>query len=388
MNKRIAVRDLKEKKGSEIRGTYFLSRVSIKKTQAGKEYIDLDLEDKTGTINGKIWNINDKNRHIKEQGFVYVKGVVDEYRGSAQLKLEDIEEIDSSEIDIRDFQRHYEGDLSEVWQRIVELVNKCEKNHYCELLSYFFDDGEFKEDFMSASAAVFFHHAYKGGLAVHTATVAEWCDRAASVYGDFINREALITSAILHDIGKIWEIDAGVGAFRMSTEGKLLGHVAISFSKIDEAIKSLELFPKTEGELILHCVLSHHGLLEWGSPVEPACPEAVILHQMDNLDAKIIGMKEMMESEQEKNGDWTSPGKNFKSGIFMGKKKDIKEEEGSPEKSASKKSRKSKIAGKKREIKEKEGNHREPAPNKNGKSEDFANPEGTHSVDKEEGLLF
>jgi 3'-5' exoribonuclease len=180
-------------------------------------------------------------------------------------------------------------------------IESVHDQDYSSLLQITFGDPEFMERFSTAPAAKQFHHAYLGGLLEHTVTVADLCEHIAQQYGR-INRDLLITAALLHDIGKVEELSYD-RTIDYSDAGRFLGHVILGVTFVTEQVRRLGGFPEHKLQLLLHCIVSHHGELEWGSPKRPKTLEALIIHHVDNLDAKVKGFLEIVEGSRDAN--WT-----------------------------------------------------------------------------------
>jgi 3'-5' exoribonuclease len=180
-------------------------------------------------------------------------------------------------------------------------IDSVRDRDYSALLEVVFGDAEFFEVFATAPAAKLYHHAYLGGLMEHTVAVAEMCDFVGQQYGR-IDRDLLLTAALLHDVGKTQEL-AFETAIDFTDAGRFLGHVIQGVTFVSDRVRSLPTFPEAKLQQLLHCIVSHHGELEWGSPKRPKTIEALILHHVDNLDAKVKGFLEIVEGTRD--APWT-----------------------------------------------------------------------------------
>ena len=274
------------KVGSNADTIFVVSKKQIRKKKNNEDYCIVTFQDKEGSIEGVIWTEVFRNSDDFSEGdFVLVKGDVRQYRSSMQLVINSISKIENKEdIEYSDFIRATKKNIDDMFSEIESYINSIKNSYLKELLDLYFKDKKFIEDFKNATAAVRYHHAYRGGLLEHTLAVTKICNMLTGIY-DNLNRDLLISGAILHDIGKIREYKTGV-IIKVSDEGKLLGHITIGYGWILEEIKKIDGFPRDLSERLLHIILSHHGRKEWGSPVEPQFPEAEILHYLDMMDSR------------------------------------------------------------------------------------------------------
>lgn len=273
----------------KIISQFLVIEKSIKRTKNNKPYLDLVLQDKTGQIIGRMFNKNVNNVFDKiEEGKVYnIVGKVQEFPVNSKkynIILERI--ILAKTYDEEEFIRQIENQDSHI-NYLINTISEIENKELKLVLATMFDNEEFFEKFITAPAAKRHHHNYKGGLLVHTNEVIEICKTIATIYED-IDSDLLITGAILHDIGKTETYDYRTEKIEMTDEGSMIEHIFIGGHLVKECMCSLNISEKTQTDL-LHLILSHHGDVElgWGSSVSPKTPEAIALHQADDMSAKI-----------------------------------------------------------------------------------------------------
>lgn len=291
---RIPVCDLRP--GTTVQGTYLLSAKEARNTKAGKPFYKLKLSDRTGTVDCAVWDIGTMDSGLKAGDLVEVLGRVTEYQGKAQLEASSVLPARAGEADARDFLPATYRDVDELKGFLKFHIDSVQDRDYSALLGAFFEDPEFYEAFVTAPAAKVYHHAYLGGLMEHTVAVVDLCDFVGQQYGR-IDRDLLVTAALLHDAGKTKEL-AYETAIDFTDAGRFLGHVIQGVTLVSDKAKGLPGFPESKLQQLLHCVVSHHGELEWGSPKRPKTIEALILHHVDNLDAKVKGFLEIVEGSR------------------------------------------------------------------------------------------
>ncbi|PKP54887.1 hypothetical protein CVT91_17700, partial [Candidatus Atribacteria bacterium HGW-Atribacteria-1] len=243
---------------------------------------------KTGEIEAINWDVsNDQVEKLSKIEFARVQGYITKKKsdGTLQATISSLTKTTPLDLDYSDYLPQSKENLDELMQKIFSKINSIESYHLKNLLKSFFDDPEFAEKFKRAPAATKVHQPYIGGLAEHTVNVVTICESIGNIYKE-INRDFLITMAILHDIGKIREY-AYDKAIEHTDEGKLLGHIAISLEMIDQKVRSMDNFPKDLELMVKHTLLSHHGHFEFGSPRLPSILAAIALYYADEMDAKV-----------------------------------------------------------------------------------------------------
>jgi 3'-5' exoribonuclease len=296
LSPRLFISDLKA--GSAVSGQFFLRAVSKRRTKAGQPYLTLELSDKSGIIDARCWDAEtEAARTLREGVFVQVEGSVENYRGRLQIRLAGISLVDAEEIDMQDYLPASYRDRDEMAGYLQYFLSEIYDPDLLQLLESFFGDAVFLERFCLAPGDLRTHHAYLGGLIEHTISVATLCQHVA-VQHPRLDSDLLVTAALLHDIGKVDEFTFE-GRIGYSREGKLLGHVLLGQRLIEEHIRGMPEFPKERELTLLHAVISHHGELEWGAPKRPQSAEALVLHHIDNLDARVKGFLEIVEGRGE-----------------------------------------------------------------------------------------
>jgi 3'-5' exoribonuclease len=298
-SKRTAISDLAA--GTTTEGVYLLSSKEARTTKAGKPFFKLRLSDRSGSVDCMVWETNVMDPATKTGDLVLVAARVSEYQGRPQLEATKISPAPPGAAEARDFLPSTYRDVEELKGFLQFHIDSVRDQDFGALLGVIFGDREFFEAFVSAPAAKIYHHAYLGGLLEHTVAVAEMCDFVAQQYGR-VDRDLLMTAALLHDAGKIQELTFET-TIDFTDAGRFLGHVIQGAIFISEKAAGLETFPKAKLQQLLHCVVSHHGELEWGSPKRPKTIEALVLHHVDNLDAKVKGFLEIVEGSRE--AAWT-----------------------------------------------------------------------------------
>ena len=272
------------------------------KSRAGKSYLSLKLQDKTGTVDAKVWELNNDIKAFEENDFIKIDGTAIVYQNDIQLNVKRIRRSLEGEYDPMDYIPSTEKNIDSMTEELLGYINTI-KNPYLKkfLEEIFIKDSVISKKIKYHSAAKSVHHGYMGGLVEHTLSVTQICDFLAPRY-KYVDRDILIASAMLHDIGKIYEL-SDFPENDYTDEGQLLGHIVIGIDIISEAVKKVDGFPKKLESLLKHCLISHHGELEYGSPQLPKTIEAFILHCADNMDAKVKVIEELIDSDST-SGSW------------------------------------------------------------------------------------
>lgn len=284
------------REGDNIIGIYLCKQKNTATTKNGKEYENLTLADKTGQINCKIWEPNSMGiGDFSANDYVEVHGKVTVFNGALQMSIDRTRKASEGDYDPKDYLAVSEHDPEEMYQKLMEYVSSVQSPFFRLLLdSLFVEDEAFIQTFKTHSAAKSIHHGFMGGLLQHTLAVCDLCDFYCKKYAK-LNRDLLITAALCHDIGKTREL-SGFPANDYTDEGQFLGHIVMGVEMIDEKIRSIKGFPALKAMELKHCILSHHGEYEFGSPKKPAIIEAVALNFADNTDAKIEAMTELLDN--------------------------------------------------------------------------------------------
>ncbi len=320
-----SVKDLEANKVAV--GTFLVQAKEIRQKKSGEPYLSLTLSDRTGDLDAKMWdNVADVMHTFERDDFVRVKGLLQIYNNRPPFTIHKMQRVEESAVDLADFFPASARDPREMWQELCRVVRGIGNPHLRALLELFLADDEIARRYVRAPAAKFIHHAYLGGLIEHVLSLCNLCRLAAQNY-QAIDVDLLLTGAILHDIGKIHELSYD-RSFGYSSEGQLLGHIAIGLRMVEEKVCRVPDFPPRLRTLVEHLILSHHGSLEFGSPKLPLFPEALMLHFLDDLDAKMECMRALVEHDRQVDGFWT-PYSNSLERVVLKKLKYLSD--GSPE---------------------------------------------------------
>lgn len=316
--KRIYIDSLNE--GAKIDDVFLVASKSVLKTRDGKPFLKLKLADKTGQIDAVRWGASDTEiSAFDENDYAIVYGSVNTYNGSLQLTLDSCRKH-HGDIDPADFIRCSERDPKEMLSELREIVRSITNPTLSKLLNHFFANTEFARTFSQAPAAKSVHHAYVGGLIEHTLNVTRTCMALAELYPN-VNRDLMVTGAILHDIGKVEEF-VWSGAITYSEAGHFIGHVVGGAMMVKQAANSIKGFDPVLSLTLQHIVISHHGTTEFGSPKPPQCIEAMLINHADDLDAK-VAIFETAISESEENGYFTKNNYFLNRPVFKGLRDEI-----------------------------------------------------------------
>lgn len=290
------------REGMHVSDVYLCKTKQIALTKNGKEYGSLSLQDKTGTVDGKIWELNSPG--IGEFGaldYVYVDADITLFQGQYQLNVKRIRRADEGEYHPADYLPVSTKDIKTMHHELTQYITTIRSEHLRKLAAGFFiNDGAFVKVFCSHSAAKSVHHGFVGGLLEHTLGVVKLCDFYCKQY-PALNRDLLLTAAMFHDIGKTKELSA-FPENDYTDDGQLIGHIIIGAQMVSERMKEMPGFPKKLESELIHCILAHHGELEYGSPKKPALIEALALNMADNTDAKMETMTEILKGAGENTG--------------------------------------------------------------------------------------
>lgn len=267
--------------------SYFaLSSLSVRERKMGGQYLALTLSDKTGDMPARMWDeFADVLTNCSEGCYVKVQGQISKYDGKFQITLQKMRNAAESEIDPTDYLPATQFDIDAMWTELRGYVTEFKNDDLKRLVFAFLDDETIGAAYRSAPAAKRLHHAWLGGLLEHVVTLVRVCRATAPFYPE-VDPDLLVTGAILHDIGKIRELQ-WKSSFGYTVEGQLIGHISIAQRMLAEKVSALEPFPDKLRLLVEHMILSHHGKYEFGSPKLPMTPEALLLNVLDDLEAKM-----------------------------------------------------------------------------------------------------
>ena len=299
------------KEGDALKQFFLLRRVESRRTKGGKPYLDLELADQTGTIKAKVWDeaLQKCSGPLAACDFVAVTGVVEAYQGSFQINLDFIDTVERLRARGRAL-REFDADLlipatphnrQEMWRELLELVKSHMDSPLMELVLALLK--KYEAQLLEWPGAESYHHAYSGGLLEHTWSVARHAQRSLQVYPG-LNHDLVIAGAILHDLGKIKEL-TGPPCPQRSVPGGLLGHIVLGWEMVREEAQTLG-FPDEQLLMSLeHIIIAHHGAVEFGSPIIPRTPEALLVYYLDEIDSKLHMVQRHLDTDQAE-GDFTS----------------------------------------------------------------------------------
>lgn len=284
-------------------------------TKNGKPYENIILQDKTGTLDGKIWEPNSQGiSEFDVMDYVEVVGDVTSFQGALQLSIKRVRVVGEDEYSPSDYLPVSQKDIEEMYHSLLDYIRGLENPYLKQLaMKFFVEDQDFIKRFKFHSAAKSVHHGFVGGLLEHTLGVLKLCEHYVMAY-PILNKDLLYTAAMFHDIGKLEEISA-FPENDYTDDGQLLGHIMIGTEWVGGKIREISGFPKKLGNELKHCILAHHGELEYGSPKKPALIEALALNFADNTDAKMQTMIEVLQGSQDKGDEWLGYNRLFESNI-------------------------------------------------------------------------
>ncbi|MBN1613982.1 MAG: HD domain-containing protein [Deltaproteobacteria bacterium] len=303
--------------GDKVVDTFLVTEKNLAYSQKGSPYLNLRLKDRTGELDGKVWdNASEWERVFNRGDVIRIHSRAVNYKNAVQLSVLSLQKVDEDAVDLADYFPRAKGDIEQMFSELMAFVDRIETPCLRALLDAFFKDEKTASLFKRAPAAKGFHHVYIGGLLEHTLSVTKLLDIVTHHYQG-INRDLLLTGGILHDIGKIHEYSYN-RTIDYSDEGRLIGHIVISLEMVDARIAGMD-FPEQLAMELRHLILSHHGLLEFGSPKRPKTLEALIVHYIDDLDAKVNAFQQYIGGDPNVASDWTPFHRLFERFIYKGK---------------------------------------------------------------------
>lgn len=299
--------------GETIRNIYLCKGKRSAETRNGKPYDNLILQDKTGTLDGKVWDPNSNGiADYDEMDFIEVFGDVISYNNNLQLNIRQIRKAYEDEYVAADYMPTTEKSTDSMFEELIGYVKKIDNDYLRQAVEYYFvKDEAFIKTFVGHSAAKTVHHGFAGGLLEHTLSVVKMCEYMVSAY-PILNKDLLYAAAICHDIGKTKELSP-FPTNDYTDDGQLLGHIVIGVEMISDAVRSIPGFPEQLASELKHCIVAHHGELEYGSPKKPALAEALALNFADATDAKMQTLTELFKDK--KNNDWLGYNRLFESNL-------------------------------------------------------------------------
>lgn len=299
--------------GDRVFDIYLIKHKQAAVTKNGKAYENVILQDKTGTIDGKIWDPNSAGiGEFDALDYVEIYGDVSSFQGALQVSIKRSRLCQEGEYDPADYLPVSSKNIDDMYGTLLKYIDSIENTYLKRMMEAFFaDDEAFIKAFKASSAAKTVHHGFVGGLLEHTLSVTNLCDYYCKAY-PMLKRDLLLSAAICHDIGKTKEISL-FPENDYTNDGNLLGHIVMGTEMISDKIRDIDGFPQMLASQLKHCILAHHGELEYGSPKKPALMEAVALNMADNTDAKMQTFTEILQNNTEQG--WMGYNRLFESNL-------------------------------------------------------------------------
>jgi 3'-5' exoribonuclease len=283
-----------------INTVFLVQNKDVRQKKSGEPYLSLMLSDRTGEIDAKMWdNVAEIMDTFDRDDFLNVKGQTLVHHNRLQIMVHKLRRLSNAEVDLADFVPSSSRDAGEMWAELRGIVREVANPHLNALLAKVLDDEQIAGRYRAAPAAKQIHHAYLGGLLEHVLSLCHLARFASAHYK--VDRDLLVAGAVLHDLGKIYELSYD-RTFGYSTEGQLLGHMAIALRIVGEKLCELPEFPPKLRAVVEHMIISHHGQVEFGSARLPQFPEALLLHHLDAMDAKMESMRAALAHDRNVEG--------------------------------------------------------------------------------------
>lgn len=330
MSKTQFVKDLHE--GERVDDLFLVKSSRLAETRAGKPYLQLSVMDRSGEISGPIWErAEELAPHCQSGSFIRLQGLVQSYRQQLQLKIDALQPWPREEVSFADFVPSCSKDRGEMADRLQGLVQSLDNPYLKKLLNRFMKKEPMWQRFQESPAAKGIHHAYLGGLLEHSLSVAVLADMISSHYPG-VDRSLLIAGALLHDVGKVEELQMDLALIEYTPHGRLKGHLVMGSEMVAAEAARIKDFPAELLEQLQHLILSHHGRQEFGSPTVPMTIEAFLLSFLDDLDAKMNLMEQLRTKMTESGYQWTEYQRSLERFLYLSP---IPEEEERPERTES-----------------------------------------------------
>ncbi|MDR3629695.1 MAG: HD domain-containing protein [Desulfocapsaceae bacterium] len=324
MQKKSFIDQLKD--GDRFDDLFLVKSARLAETKAGKPYLILTVADRSGEISGPVWdNAQAMAEKCQAGGFIRLSGQVQSYRDKLQLKVDTAERLEPEEVDPADFVAASTKNVAEMAEALQLIVRSVQNPFIKKLLGRFFNKGDLWVAFQSAPAAKGIHHAYVGGLLEHCLSMARLADFLAGHYSG-VDRSLLLAGALLHDIGKLKELEAEMGLIEYTPEGRLKGHLVIGSEMVASEAAGIRDFPPETLIQIQHLILSHHGRQEFGSPAVPMTVEAFLLSQIDDMDAKMNLMEQLRRKITEQGFSWSDYQRPLERYLYLSRLEEEKDE--------------------------------------------------------------
>lgn len=304
--------------GQQINDIYLVTQPILRNTTRGDLYIAMFLSDKTGKLNSRMWQATEQiYQQIPPEGYVQIRGKSELYQGAMQIVVNDLQVVDPSRVNPADYMPRTEKDVTQMYKEMVGILATIENEPLRNLVSSFVKDTELMKQFCTAPAAMQMHHNYLGGLLEHTLNMLNVAKALFPLYPK-IQKDLVLAAIFLHDIAKTRELSYQV-SIGYTDQGQLLGHIVqgcrLISQKADQLAQEGHPVPPEIVDNLLHIVISHHGLPEFGAVKVPATPEAFMVHYIDNLDAKMNQTTTLIENDPGE-GNWTSYQKSLETKLY------------------------------------------------------------------------
>lgn len=303
--------------GEPVDSDFMVQQSNLRTTRTGSAYLDITLMDRSGQITCRLWDATESLADtIKVDDFVHVKGKVETYKNEPQISIRAITQAETDGLRLSDFLPQSENDPGRMMKELCKILGTIEDPDLKALADAFLGDDALCAAFRTAPAAKANHHAYLGGLLEHTLSMAQLALSVLDHYPE-LRRDLLLTGVFIHDIGKTREL-LYKRTFRYGTAGNLVGHIVLGVLMIEECARKLPEFPEDKLNMLRHMILSHHGQYEFGSPKLPMFAEALALHYLDNLDAKLKDMAGIIANDKGGDAEWTTRSWLFERPLYKG----------------------------------------------------------------------
>jgi len=314
---KVFVADLVE--GEAVTSFFLAKQIQVRQRRSGEPYLSLVLGDRTGEVAAVMWEgVEEASKELTEGDIVKVQGLLGSYQRERQLTITRLRKAAPEEIALEDYLPRSAQDPAVLLARLREAVDGIREPHLTRLLRDLLADEAFVAAFSAAPAAKSIHHAVLGGLLEHTVSVVGLCRLLADYY-PVADRDLLLAAAMLHDVGKVRELTWD-RVFDYTDAGRLLGHITLGALLVEERIRTIPDFPEDVAQRLLHCILSHHGELEWGSPRRPKTLEALVLHYAEDLDGKVNSFLSFAQSHPDpQRPGWTQFNKALDRYLYFGR---------------------------------------------------------------------
>ena len=315
--KTIYLQDLRQ--GDKIASSFLATEKNMAFSQKGSAYLNVRLKDKTGEMDAKVWdNAVELDRTFKKGDIIFIEGRVQSYRNALQFSILSVSPCAPESVDPADYLPASGLDADAMFKELAAFIDTVSSEPARKLLGAFFHDEKTAELFRRAPAAKGFHHGYLGGLLEHTLSVVKLLDKTAAHYPQ-LDRDLMIAGGMLHDIGKIHELTYD-NMIAYSDEGRMVGHLVIGVEMLNQKTAAIENFPERLALELRHIILSHHGEFEYGSPKRPKTMEALAVHFMDDLDAKLNAFQSFVAADAANvDSEWTAYNRFFERYLYKGR---------------------------------------------------------------------